>query len=558
MAAGKPAGHLRDMLVHSITRPVATVGSLELREEDSLTRMKGHVKAASAIVAERGGKGVHKGIQEAIRGIERELAVLRDCRSRTRVARAEVAEPRRDVVAAIPERPPLKRSRTEATPEKADSSPVPTAEVTVEQDPLRLVLTALGKVQADLMEQGKAIANLAAENRKLQDRLGRPQPPQQLQQVQQKQHRQQQQQPLQKPKKQRKNQRQQQQQQQLERQQLQQQQRPPPQKLPKGSNQQPPQGNKKKETTGQPPPAFVPIPGQTQWVEVVKRGRKRAAEGQHEPKPAARAKPSPLEAKVALVRRRVPQTSAVIIDRPTGEGVTLTAIMKRVTSRVDITAIGVKVRTTRITKAGGVLLEVEDAAAADKLAESVRAVVGVEARVSRPERRTPVLLLDVPDWCEEADVESGLSRAGLVRGDYAKDGAQAVFLRRNPGGRGDTVARINVTYTAALKLAGARSVVVGWTVCRVRLLEKSRPTCFRCREQGHIAATCKAAKKVETAAAAATVAASEAAGGADPEPPEALKDGGKKYTAMEVEEDGRPESPPSADQSRDGAKVSTN
>jgi len=71
--------------------------------------------------------------------------------------------------------------------------------------------------------------------------------------------------------------------------------------------------------------------------------------------------------------------------------------MKRVTSTVDTNAICVKVRTTRLIKAGGVLLEVEDVAAEDRLAENVRVVVVGEARVNRSESRTPVLLLDVPD-----------------------------------------------------------------------------------------------------------------------------------------------------------------
>jgi len=70
VAAGKPRRHLRDMLVKSMSRSMATVDPLEVKKEDSLTRIKDHIGAAAAIVAERDGKGVHKGIQEAIRGVE--------------------------------------------------------------------------------------------------------------------------------------------------------------------------------------------------------------------------------------------------------------------------------------------------------------------------------------------------------------------------------------------------------------------------------------------------------------------------------------------------------
>jgi len=175
-----------------MTRPAATLDSLEAREEYSLTRIKEFVRTATAIVADKGGKGVHKGIQEAIRGVERELAVLKDYRWRIRVAKAEAAEPQREDSTAAPERLPAKRPRTEATPEKAASPPAPAAEETAVQGAISLVLAALGKVQSDLLEQGKSIAGLTAENRRLRELLDRPlssqlqqQQQQQLQQRQQ-------------------------------------------------------------------------------------------------------------------------------------------------------------------------------------------------------------------------------------------------------------------------------------------------------------------------------------------------------------------------------------
>jgi len=84
---------------------------------------------------------------------------------------------------------------------------------------------------------------------------------------------------------------------------------------------------------------FAPAtdPNPTSWFGVLSRRRKRT-ERPSGPKPVAKAKPSPIEAKAAHVRRRIPRTSAVIIDRTTGEGVTLTSVMKRVTSKVDLDA----------------------------------------------------------------------------------------------------------------------------------------------------------------------------------------------------------------------------
>jgi len=102
----------------------------------------------------------------------------------------------------------------------------------------------------------------------------------------------------------------------------------------------------------------------------------------------------------ALVRRRVPRSSAVVIDRPTGERVYIDLRNEQGRQQGQSRRL---IRTTRTTRSGGILLEVDDAAGADTLADSVKAVVGVDTRVNRPERRTLVLLLDVPEWCEEAD-----------------------------------------------------------------------------------------------------------------------------------------------------------
>lgn len=53
-------------------------------------------------------------------------------------------------------------------------------------------------------------------------------------------------------------------------------------------------------------------------------------------------------------------------------------------------------------KAGGILFKVNaERGDVNHLAEAISVVVGDEAMVGRPGRRTPVLLLDVPKWEEE-------------------------------------------------------------------------------------------------------------------------------------------------------------
>jgi hypothetical protein len=161
--------------------------------------------------------------------------------------------------------------------------------------------------------------------------------------------------------------------------------------------------------------------------------------------------------------------------------------MKKVAGSVDLAALGVKVTTTRRTRAGGILLEVVGEDKAALLEGKIREVAGDTARVRRPERRTPVLLLNIPEWAEVGDVVSGLATAGVVVA------AGGVSLRDNGVGRdhADRVARVDLPLRDAIALATAKAVVIGWTRCRVKLLEKRQSTCYRCQSQGHLAAQCR-------------------------------------------------------------------
>lgn len=49
----------------------------------------------------------------------------------------------------------------------------------------------------------------------------------------------------------------------------------------------------------------------------------------------------------------------------------------------------------------------------------------------------------------------------------------------------------------AAGLADLKSIRIGWGLCRVKLLEKKTPSCYRCQESGHISATCTAAEVVK-------------------------------------------------------------
>ncbi|KAL4108265.1 hypothetical protein QTP88_018496 [Uroleucon formosanum] len=150
---------------------------------------------------------------------------------------------------------------------------------------------------------------------------------------------------------------------------------------------------------------------------------------------------------------------AVTIDRP-AEGGSLASVMKKVSGSINLQSLGVKVLTTRKTRTGGILLEVEGNEKATLLAGKIREVVGDAARVRLPEPRTVVLLLGIPEWANAENVAAGVMQAGVTGVT-----PESVTIRKNSGGRGEFV--------------------------RVKLLANNQPTCFRCQGKGHLAAECR-------------------------------------------------------------------
>lgn len=195
------------------------------------------------------------------------------------------------------------------------------------------------------------------------------------------------------------------------------------------------------------------------------------AQGVQQPPPHAdkNSRVNPVE----FVKKRILRTEAIIISNP-NEGETYTSVMKRVVASVDLKEVGTDaVVKTRKTKTGAILIEIEGKEKSNKLESILRGAIGDTAKVSRPLRRTPVLLTNVPDWVEADDVSKLLSTAvGELEGE-------TVSLKYNTGG--GRVATFEAPMAAALKLAELGALRISWALCRVKLLERKSPTCHRCQ-----------------------------------------------------------------------------
>jgi len=121
--------------------------------------------------------------------------------------------------------------------------------------------------------------------------------------------------------------------------------------------------------------------------------------------------------------------------------------MKKVLDEVDLQKMGVEVCRARRTKTGSILLEVKKKSGADALASRLAAIIGDQARVSRPVRTTKVLVINIADWLEKdrviEDIRSAVEGLSLA----------PISVRENTGG--GRVAIITTPMDISLRLATA-------------------------------------------------------------------------------------------------------
>lgn len=185
-----------------------------------------------------------------------------------------------------------------------------------------------------------------------------------------------------------------------------------------------------------------------------------------------------------LIKKRAPKNEAIVFSNP-ADSESYSSVMKRVLTGVNLQELDVQA-TARRTKSGVIILEVDGTEKANRLAGNLWKVLGTTASIGRPTRKSPFLIVDIPDWIDVGDVHQALKSTIEDMSDV-----QVTTRTNNGGGR---VARADFPIGAAIKLAEQKYLTLGWGRCRIKLLEKKNLICYRCQGSNHVAARCTAAE----------------------------------------------------------------
>lgn len=156
---------------------------------------------------------------------------------------------------------------------------------------------------------------------------------------------------------------------------------------------------------------------------------------------------------------------------------------------VNLQTLDINIETARRTAAGCVLLAIKDKEKTATLTNHLRSVIGNDASVYRPTRTTPILVLGIPDWMDQDQIINDIKSADPCMKDID------IHIRENIGG--GRVASLRVPMEAAAKLDQGKYIRVGWSQCRVKLIEPKRPMCFRCQSPGDLRSDCKATEMIK-------------------------------------------------------------
>lgn len=189
------------------------------------------------------------------------------------------------------------------------------------------------------------------------------------------------------------------------------------------------------------------------------------------------------EAVGANPKRRRIRPEALLIEPAHGRS--YAEILREVKKGVEPEDFGVKVKGSRPTKTGGILLEVR-AKAEDRanFASAIGEVLGERGTLRELIPRAQLVIRDVMETTEAGEIEEALEK--FFGGQIGSPPKINLSKRSN---RGCILAFVELDAAPAAKLERARRLKVGWVNCRVAP-GRCETRCYRCHALGHLARDC--------------------------------------------------------------------
>ncbi|XP_041630601.2 uncharacterized protein [Drosophila kikkawai] len=197
---------------------------------------------------------------------------------------------------------------------------------------------------------------------------------------------------------------------------------------------------------------------------------------------------SRLKAQSATMRRegsKRGKNDAIIIT-PAAE-MSYSEVLSMVTRTKDsrMAGVGDMVSRVRKTAKGELLIELKKSSGPSLIAlkEQIGGVLGGGVPIRTVSPQTTFLIRDLDELVTREELAAELASQA-----NCPPGAVTIKSIRSLASGGQ-VAMFSVPETMAGSIDSLGRVKVGWTRCRIKMIE-SRPRCFRCMETGHIAARC--------------------------------------------------------------------
>ncbi|XP_063838237.1 uncharacterized protein LOC135087402 [Ostrinia nubilalis] len=231
-------------------------------------------------------------------------------------------------------------------------------------------------------------------------------------------------------------------------------------------------------------PSSAP-PAET-WATVTRKGKKKkprtAAASQ--PVPAPRTAPTAPKPKPKRVKLTPPRSAAIVVTlqpEAAKRGSTYKEVLTKAKAAVDLSELGIPSIKVTDSATGARLIEVpgtESREKADKLADKLKAVLGGDVTVTRPEKRAGVRISGL----DESVTKEEVAEAVAIKTGCSTGAVRVGEIRRSS--RGEGVATISCPVVARRPSSSAdvrvdRSAAAAWVLDRVDKphADRVRTTC---------------------------------------------------------------------------------